>query len=266
MLELDSWIKAAKRLALGREARVPHHCGEGNVMKVSFDGERWSAYCFRCSDSGSLKNELPLAERLALIQKQRDAEASIFGDTAPPEPRTPWAEWPVEARLWLLKAGLSAADVPGLGAYYHLPTKRVVLTVLCPSGGGYWLARALKWKSGDPRPKYLARPGGAQNAVPKYGKAARIVLTEDLLSAYKIGKVGEAWCLLGTSIRNRMLGELLADGRPVSVWLDPDHAGIKAANKVAAALRAYGVRTTIIRSERDPKLHHAAEIKEIIGA
>jgi hypothetical protein len=258
-------VTLACDLPVGRSIRVRHYCGEGKPLSLTrlADGVVYS--CHRCGEKGLFKIELSLAERLALIKQQRESDATVFGNASPPEPRTPWPEWPVEARLWLLKAGLSAADVPKLMCWYHLPTQRVVVAPRGASAGGYWLARALKWKPGDPRPKYLARPGGAQNAVPKYGESNRIVLTEDLLSAYKVGTVGEAWCLLGTSIRDKMLGELLADGRPVSVWLDPDPAGIKAASQVAAKLRAYGVDTTIIKSTKDPKLVHRAQIKELLS-
>ena len=108
-------------------------------MKVSFDGDRYSAFCFRCGDSGSHKIEVPLARRLEMLREQATADADLFGDTAAPTPALPWREWPEVARLWLLKAGLSAADAPGLGAYYHQPSQRVVLRVLVGSGRGYWI-------------------------------------------------------------------------------------------------------------------------------
>ena len=113
-------------------------------------------------------------------------------------------------------------------------------------------------------PKYLAPDISKASVIAKYGSGPSITLTEDLLSAYKVGKVSEAWCMLGTSLNDNMLANLIEDGRRVNVWLDPDPAGIRAAAKVLAKLRAAGVKCNNIVSKADPKLVHLSIIKELV--
>lgn len=179
-----------------------------------------------------------------------------------PEPRLEWSKWPATARLWLLKAGLSAHDAGRLGAYYHPGTDRVVLPVLGPSGPVFWQARAVDGR----QPKYLAANVPAERVLPRWGSAPSVTLTEDILSAYKVGSTEgcEAWALMGTSLKPYVLAELMKAGKPVNVWLDPDAAGVRAARKVGATLRAAGITVRNIVSTKDPKLLHRAQIKEIL--
>lgn len=172
-----------------------------------------------------------------------------------------WAEWPEQSRLWLVKSGLTSGDLPRLGAYYHPPSERVVLPVLGPSGHTvFWQARAT-----DKRlPKYLAPPIDKAHTVPMYGSASEVTLTEDILSAYKVGLVGEGWSMMGTSLSKPSLSLLIARQCKVNVWLDPDAAGNKGATKTLAMLRASGVVARKIISRADPKLLSRAEIKELL--
>lgn len=186
----------------------------------------------------------------------------VCQDATLPEPQVrAWGDWPGEARLWLLKAGLSSHDVGQLGAYYHPPTQRVVLPVYSPAKRLlYWQARALDGRM----PKYLGSPVGKDTCVPQYGKANEVTLTEDLLSAYKVGTVAEGWCLLGTSVSKVCLGMLIQRNAKVNVWLDPDAAGRRAAKKALALLRSVGLEARDIVSEKDPKLVHRQQIKELL--
>lgn len=97
-----------------------------------------------------------------------------------------------------------------------------------------------------------------------------MTLTEDILSAYKVGKVGEGWCMLGTSLPSEFLAAILKRGCPVNVWLDNDlppkwtiNRGQVAASKVVKQLRASGVSVRNIVTLQDPKLIHLNEIKEL---
>jgi hypothetical protein len=263
MLQPASWLPRAQELALGERLRTDHDCGPGRTLTLRHDEQGLHAFCFRCNDNGwSPPTPVPLAVRLERLRKQSEADASVQGKTELPEPKVySWGDWPAACRLWLLKAGLSSHDAGRLGAYYHPPSDRVVLPVLARSGGVlFWQARAVDKR----QPKYLAPDIGKGMIVPMYGSASTVTLTEDLLSAYKVGLVAEGWCLMGTSISKECLRLLLSRGCKVNVWLDPDAAGRKAAKKVLAALRAVGIEATDIVSAKDPKLHHREEIKELL--
>jgi hypothetical protein len=197
------------------------------------------------------------------MQKQQQADDKVCQSVELPAPAVrEWDKWPAPCRLWLLKAGLSRADLPKLGAYYHPPTNRVVLPVLDPLLGPlFWQARAVDGR----QPKYLAPGVDKATVIPRYGKAQHVTLTEDMLSAYKVGKVAEGWAMLGTSISKHAISLLSARGCKVNIWLDPDKAGRRAATKVAATLRSVGVECDIIRSTVDPKLVHSSDIKELLA-
>jgi len=263
MLAPASWLPFAEGLPLGGRSRENHDCGGGYTLAVRRDERGLHAHCFRCNDSGwQAPQPEPLADRLKRLSKQRDEDAKAGASVALPTPAVRvWAEWPERCRLWLLKAGLCAADLPRLWAYYHPPSDRVVLPVLGPSGAVlFWQARATDGR----QPKYLAPPVDKHSVLARYGSAASVTLTEDLLSAYKVGLVAEGWSMLGTSLNNNTLAAIIQRGCPVNVWLDPDAAGQRGAVKVLAKLRAAGVPCRNIISKVDPKLVHLSQIKELI--
>ena len=262
-LSPSSWVHLAEGLALGSRIRTNHDCGPGSTLTVRREVAGLSAHCFRCNDSGwHPAPPEPLSVRLGRLAKAQVADDKIAASVALPGPvRVPWSDWPAACRLWLLKAGLSGADAGLLGAYYHPPSDRVVLPVLGPSGPVFWQARAVQ---PGRFPKYLAPPLDKSSVVPVYGSAQDVTRTEDLLSAYKVGTVGEGWSLLGTSISPGCMTKLLARGARVNVWLDPDGAGHKGATKVLAALRGAGLEARRVISKRDPKLMHRSDIKELL--
>jgi hypothetical protein len=267
MLSPASWLPIAQTLEPDSRLRTEHDCGPGRTLTVRRDEKGLHAFCFRCNDHGwQAPAPESLTKRLARLSEQRkqDDRASAAPDLPMPATRL-WQEWPVPCKLWLLKAGLCSADLPKLGAYYHRPSNRVVLPVLDPLLGLlFWQARAVDGR----QPKYLAPAIDKTQVIARYGAAQdgtqTVTLTEDLLSAYKVGSVAEAWCLLGTSMNSHMLSALIERGCKVNVWLDPDPPGRRAATKVLAALRAAGITARNIVSKKDPKLLHRAEIKELL--
>lgn len=257
-------LEIAKALRPGNRQRADHDCGSGKTALISTDDKGYRLHCFRCGEGGwSPKAPEPLSVRLERLRAGSVADGAVSSFAALPEPRVSrYGDWPPEARLWLLKAGLSAHDVGRLGAYYHPTTMRVVLPVLDPFTGllKYWQARSLYGRM----PKYLGSPVGRSDCVPRWGSAEAITLTEDILSAYKVGTVAEGWCLLGTSINHTCLSMLLAEQRPVNVWLDPDPPGRRAAAKVTSVLKGYGLVVRNVLLEKDPKLLHRSQIKELL--
>jgi hypothetical protein len=176
-------------------------------------------------------------------------------------------EWPVRARLWLLKSGLGRVETARLGAYYHPPTDRVVLPVLAPREGilepVFWQARSLDGR----QPKYLAPSVDRTRVIPRYqagGLARAVTLTEDILSAFKVGLVAEGWSLLGTSIGDYHVAQLLDRGLPVNVWLDGDRGGERGGSKAERVLRSVGLEVRRIRTPLDPKRYSTEQIKEIL--
>lgn len=263
MLNQASWEHHAEGLQEGRSLRVNHDCGEGRTLKVAQEGAKIWAWCHRCNDGGSILKVEPLSVRIARLAETREAEA-LMSRVDMPEPRVyAVSEWPALAQLWFFKAGLGTHDIGRIGAYYHPPSKRVVLPV-----PGFWQARAL---NPGQFPKYMAPNVDKTLVLPQYGSSNRVTLTEDILSAYKVGQVCEGWCLMGTNLQPNTLHKLLLVGKPVNVWLDNDlppthtvNRGQIAAYKVLKTLRSVGIECRNIVAPRDPKLMTYEEIKELI--
>jgi len=168
-------------------------------------------------------------------------------------------EWPTPHRLWLLKAGLGGVEIAHLGAYYHPPSDRVVVPVLEAGVPVFWQARAVDGRL----PKWMAPAADKASILPRYGAAETVTLTEDSISAFKVGLAGhEGWSMMGTRLSDRALHALLTRGPRVNVWLDPDGPGQRAARKVLATLRGYGLTARNIESPTDPKLLHREVIQE----
>jgi hypothetical protein len=234
--------------------RFPHYCGDGRPLQISRDGPTVRAYCHRCSLSEGWRLEESFQDRLARLQAQASGDAELGRGF--PEPRVlDMGLWPVDARVWLFKAGVTQREAEGMGWYYHERSDRVVLPF---PEQDFWIARA--YQKGRV-PKYLAVTPKPHGLLVKFGAGKTIVLCEDVLSAYKVGKVTEGWALLGTKLSQDHCARLIADGRPVVTWLDPDDPGQVGATKIRAQLRAFGVPVRNVVSLRDPKLHSAAEIK-----
>lgn len=266
-LERSSWIGFIDQVHDGTKRRFNHNCGPGRTLLITQEAGKYQAFCFRCAEGDGYVRQRTLAELAATIRQRQQADASCGGVGSRPEPATYDVDaWPKEGQLWFYRSGLSRADIGALGAYYHEPSGRIVLPIPSRDGhAGWWQARAIE---AGQVPKYLGPQDADRSRVcPRYGKGSRIVLTEDILSAYKVGKAqadAEGWCMMGTSLQPWVLAQILKRRCPVSVWLDPDPAGQRAAAKVRKELRLYGVACTNIVSERDPKRHTYQEIMSYV--
>jgi len=259
-----NWIDVAKALPVGGHKKIGHDCGPGLCLVVFHNDNKYSAYCHRCGPQPPEWKPLPtLAERAAKAKEQETAEALVAADRRPPMPAVyDLDEWPVEARLWLFKAGLSRTEVTQGGFYYHPTTRRVVIPVVVNGSLVYWQARQIFGSAGA---KYLSMPGGREACVPVFGSGQGIVLVEDLLSAYKIQTAGfRSLCLMGTKLLP-LLWEFLLHEDDITIWLDPDRAGRDAAGEIRTKLQLVGKACRDVCTKRDPKFHSKAEIARILG-
>lgn len=262
-LDQASWLPQAQALAEGKRLTVEHDCGGGKKLLVTHKKDGWDAWCYRCNLGGFVPHPpLSLVERIKRRTEQESAEAAVRASMRPPMPANfnP-STWPLEARVWLYKAGLSNETIQKHGFYFHERTQRVVMPVIEGKKLVYWQARGFNADYA----KYINPEVDKDNLVAKFGAGNPLVLTEDMLSAVKVSALTEAWSLLGTNLPNPILQQIIARASPVLVWLDPDRAGVIGTTKALKKLRAYGVDAKAIRSERDPKLHTAKEIANLIG-
>jgi hypothetical protein len=266
MLDPKTWFPQAERLNEGGRTRSAHLCGPGSVLMLGRDRAGWNAYCFRCADHGFVPAPAEsLAERIARRAGEQAQDAALAASVTLPSPANHDIDsWPVDARLWLYKAGLGRPEIADLGVYYHPPSNRLVLPVLGPAGPIYWQARSIDGR----QPKYLNSPTGRDGLVAEFGQGDKLVLTEDILSAYRVGQVTEAWSLIGVHMNDAMTARIVRHGKPVAVWLDPDWAypvgkrpGVVAAKRITRTLQLAGLDVSRITSRADPKFLSQREIR-----
>lgn len=236
-------------------------------MIVSHGVKGYSAYCFRCGPIGFAPHGVLTIEQV-LERRKATQEMQARGVAMPPDFTL---DIPAPARLWLQKAGVTAATAEFYGIGYSAKVNRVVIPVWEHQRLVAVLARRID-KTG---PKYIASMRGSNEfftSASAPAESATVVVTEDVLSAIRCGATYRSYALLGTStgsgsiagLCNRLDGQQAADIR-VAVWLDPDKAGRVAARKLVRSLCLAGWDAYAVRSERDPKYYSNAEIKEFVS-
>jgi hypothetical protein len=262
-----TWEDLARSLPLGHKTRCDcPQCGEGtstNAMMVSHSMGGYSGYCFACGYSPFIsKGKQTLAELEALRALNEAAEAETFEVELPHDFTT---EIPLEGRLWLYKAGINEPRWRKLGIGYSESLRRVVFPVFETSGDP---TSKLQWVQcrallAGQRPKYIQPASSPARVCAEFGKSAvQVVLTEDLLSAARVGEQYRAISLLGTKLQPATMAACVKAER-VYVWLDPDGAGQRGA---AAIRRSLGLVTEVIvlTSDKDPKYLSNKQIREVI--
>lgn len=294
VLEPSEFLAEAQALAVGEKRKVRHLCGDASLV-VYNNVDSWTGWCWRCHARGWVPKPQPsMAERLQRQRQQEAIDNALRSDVQAPRPANhDFGSWPLAARLWLLKAGLTPALVKELGAYYHAGSDRVVLPVCDGTGKTvFWQARNIHYPT-DGRPKYISQSSnrsgihciyprqhqaGADTGSDRAPAAAgdgetdrahrhdTVVLTEDILSAFKVGAsgAGTGYAIMGTVLANHTTQFLLALGAPVTTWFDPDTAGEAARLSVAKTLRYIGLGVRHLRTTQDPKRYCLREIREHI--
>ena len=246
------------QLKLGQKRRVEHDCGEGKTLVVSRTERGTSYWCHRCHDKGWIPAERSLADRIAALNEATEWDGTAQQSLELPGPgKFDPQDWPDAPRLWLYKAGFSNDEIRRHGWYWNPKMERVILPVKVDGKTIYWQGRGFD----TARPKALNPTVNREGLVAKYGQGEWIALTEDILSAAKVGSVSETWALLGTVLSYSTALALSEAGRPVLLMLDDDPAGRRGAAEAAKTLNLLGVRNHQVYFGKDPKLVARAVIK-----
>ena len=262
MIDKREWLPQAELLPLGRARRIPHACGDGVPMIIEHKLEGYRCYCHRCGEGGWHAKHVSLEERIAALTAAHKEDQ--YDRVELPSLEYSHAEWSPQARLFLYRAGMSEREAQGLGIGYHSGMQRVFLPIMAGQHLLYWQARGF-----DPeRPKYINPRVDRSRIVAAFGVGETTVLVEDYLSAWKIGKAGDAsaWALLGTSVPDPILAQLVSSRGRVVVWLDPDEAGQSKAGQLGRTLQLVGREYENIVSRCDPKLMQLEEIRDALNA
>lgn len=198
--------------------------------------------------------------------RRRDKEFAEQSSATVRLPRDFTLDIPPEGRLWLFKASITPYMARQAGIGYSEYFKRVIIPVYKGSELIYFQARAL-YK--DQEPKYI-NPKVDKSAIgywviPEGAGHEQIVLTEDILSAIRVGAFAPALSPLGTSL-SVTLANKIDEYDEVITWLDPDPAGEDGSHNMRKMLKLIGMQTRDIVSKADPKNLTDAEILTCLKA
>lgn len=260
------WLEAAKRLPLGHKRRVRHDCSENRDMVIGHDEIGYSAYCHRC---GPVGNEKHGYRNLEELQRLRELNSLAQEPQSNELPKDFTTAIPKEQACWLFKAGITVHRAADCGIGWSPSLFRIVIPLYGDSGDLlYWQARAVRKGqvpkyTNPPIPKtnllYWVRPRDEREGT------SRVVVTEDILSAIRIGKHVTAASILGTKTSDSQAAQLSEYAR-VDYWLDPDSAGVGGS---IAGTRKMALLTSSGQIGNDcpvdPKNLPDRELREILG-
>jgi Toprim-like len=263
------WLATAKTLKAGRRIRI-ECCALDKSLMVSNEERGYRAYCFRCGPRGFVAHGDFSIDQL---RRRRD-EFALLQEAHVRLPYDFTTEIPANEAVWLYRAGISTALAKHYRFGFSASLKRVVLPVYRDSTLVGFTARSTI----NAKPKYIERMSSPSSAVffadPATALPAEddwceasgpdLVITEDILSAVRVGRIARRCvALLGTSANEHQL-EITEGCETIALWLDPDRAGKKAAFKLGRTLSLQGYKTVTIRTGQDPKFYSNREIRRLL--
>ena len=102
--------------------------------------------------------------------------------------------------------------------------------------------------------------GAVSDIMILYGTGRNVILTEDVLSAIKVGRVAVGLPLFGSNIPPRLLLRLATRFKDLGIWLDRDKAKESHHGAVRASQMGFDRVRTII-TDLDPKEYTTDEIR-----
>lgn len=199
-------------------------------LYVTKAGGKYLWHCHNCNYSGFYAPRGLTSIRPAVTTKKTEKVYSLDDyNRATKE----LSSFDTDMKLWLWSYEFSVAIVDEYGiradsSGVYLPVYSFDRTVV-----GYQIRRV------NAKPKYLTYTN--QNYSLLHISNDVLVITEDLLSAYKLNKCGfSTMSLLGTKLHSTAIEEITRQGyKRVLVWLDDDAAGHKGALEICRYLSAF---------------------------
>lgn len=256
------WVDIAKKLPVNGRTRTKciEACGTDESQLISHNPKGYSRYCFRCKSNAFVPAGLRTIED---IKRAREALSELNSKKIH-LPTDYTLDVPDRAATWYYKYGISAELARHYKIGYSPSLDRVILPVYQNDELVSMQMRAINsWQ----KPKYINPKSAMQNVLfyarDKAGQTCTVI-TEDILSAIKIGRVHHATSILGTNLSDAKASKLAEDNLKVYIWLDGDKAGIQGAKQARKQLNLLGVQTINIQTEKDPKEYSLEDIRRII--
>lgn len=258
-LGIDS--KILDRIPDGASIKIPHPgCSESPALKITNTVDGFTCHCFKCHEHVFSWHEDQSKRDRLLRQEHADALTKIKAEGSRELPADFSQSIAPRGLSWLGNGGWTLSLIAEYRVGWSESLGRVVFPLYDNNCYQGFTARAVFDKQS---PKYWTN--APSDSVWYSGQAAdSLVITEDILSAGRVGKVTPAASMLGTSIKQATLLRMVRGLSSVCVWLDDDNAGHHAAAKIDSILRWLPVEVHNLCTERDPKHLTTREIRECI--
>jgi hypothetical protein len=268
---VEGWDERYPLMADGSEIKVSHAtCPAGEDRRERFgvkcvDGAfLW--HCFNCGDSGFWRPR----------DTYRRLDAAVF-EAEPAMATEDWyekaernytraernvEEFTLESKLWLEQYGMTD-DTEGYGIR---ECKEGLMLPVWADGEFYTDIVGYQIRQRNAKPKYLTYTKQPFSYLKHGGiKASTLIITEDLLSSYKLHRVGYSTIsLLGTSLK-APLSKLPAHSGRVMLWLDSDAAGMKGTMEVIRQLGTKYEDMSVFVNDKEPKECDFAFLRSVDG-
>lgn len=226
-------------------------CGSRDNLGRYSDG---SAYCFGCGYTERGSKSPFVEERYGKIEAASDELRLPSDATTTLDGR---------ALTWIGNGGVSVREALQARMVWSPYWEQLLIplydrdgNLCCIQAKNFNPQRASKAKYYNTGDKNESR------TVFSVGNSESCCLTEDVLSAIRVGRVVTGVPLLGTSISRNYLAELRKDYSRLIVWLDADKW--RESRDIADAGKLLGFETKTIYTEQDPKSYTDEQIKEFL--
>ena len=234
-------------------------------MLINNGKNGYSGYCNRCHETVFHPHgQRTFAELMELRKLEREQVQALANVKLPYDfPR----DTPAVGMLWLFKASITPYRARQLGIGWSDYYNRVFLPIYSGDGKNeliYFQARAV---TKDQEIKYINpkvdRSEIGYWVIPPGADKSRIIVTEDILSAIRVGYHTPAMSALGTKLSVGLANQL-SEYAHVTTWLDPDEAGITGARDMRKLI-GLTTPTSNISTEKDPKDYSDEEINQYLS-
>ncbi len=226
---------------------------KGNNLAIYNDGH---SYCYGC---GYYKSTTVTSNTM----KKKLYKMALTSDIEPDFSMENFtSKLPAAPLQWLDSYGVTEQERIVNRICYDLDKDLLVFPVF--DGDRLVVTNCRYFGSNPEYPKYITKgwKSGHFKLFPKDNNV--FILTEDFISALKVGRLYNAIPLLGTSFPRELLFSLLGKCPRLRIWLDRDkaHSSISMAQKA----RQWIADCASIITEKDPKDYLIEQIKEFVSA
>ena len=226
------------------------HDRSGNNLGVYSDGHK---HCFSCHyyEPPTLRDRIRNMAVNPVVKADEDLNF----------PSDYTTDIPKNGLEWLKKYGISNGEIASNHIGYSCSRNMLIFPVFGDTN------ELIMWQGrnfGDSGPKYLTK-GKVSDIIHLVGggKVGTVIVSEDLLSAIKIGRFYQSMPLWGSHMPLKTIQRLARRFSVLGIWLDPDKK--TEALKIGIRASQY-IPTFVVDSLHDPKDYDSTTMHEIIKA